>query len=69
MCTERKATGLFVLADFLCDNERNTACDKLLCFDLGTFCRKLSKVHERQHFTGDASKIFVFIFFKTKKAR
>ena len=20
MCTERKATGLFVLADFLCDN-------------------------------------------------
>ena len=21
MCTERKATGLFVLADFLCDNE------------------------------------------------
>ena len=22
MCTERKATGLFVLADFLCDNDR-----------------------------------------------
>ena len=21
MCTERKATGLFVLADFLCDND------------------------------------------------
>ena len=21
MCTERKATGLFVLASFLCDNE------------------------------------------------
>ena len=21
MCTERKATGLFVLADFLCENE------------------------------------------------
>ena len=24
MCTERKATGLFVLADFLCDNGVNT---------------------------------------------
>ena len=23
MCTERKATGYFVLADFLCDNAEN----------------------------------------------
>ena len=22
MCTERKATGFFVLADFLCDNDK-----------------------------------------------
>ena len=24
MCTERKATGLFVLTDFLCDNDNSS---------------------------------------------
>ena len=42
MCTERLATGLFVLADFLCDNDINRSHAKLLrkhttiVFTLGT---------------------------------
>ena len=43
MCTERKATGLFVLTSFLCDNAQKAFTVEAMThrgaeFDMGSYC-------------------------------